>query len=326
MSVKDIITKDYTKESHVFADAFNQYIYKGKQVIKPEDLKPLDTAVIGIPYGADGAGVPVQRFRDSIKSVTVMEDDRAVYLLLAIEAQSEVHLAMPVRNMVYDALQYAAQVEEAARSHREARQVKDPAEPKKKPDAAEYLSGFYRSDRLIPVITLVVYFGPGEWNGPMSIHEMLSVQDPEILSLVSDYKLNLVAPASMTDEELNQFTTSLREVMLFIKYSKDKAKLNELIQNDERFKNVDKKAATVISTVTGAEIEVEDEEETVDMCQALREMMEDASNEGMQKGIQDERTAIAQRMLQEGSLTMELIAKMTNLSVDEVSTLAIGPA
>ena len=67
MGAKDIVTKDYTKESVVFADAFNQYIYKGEQVIKPENLRPLDTNLTGIPYGADGAGVSVQWFRDVLK-------------------------------------------------------------------------------------------------------------------------------------------------------------------------------------------------------------------------------------------------------------------
>lgn len=114
MGIKDIVTKDYTKESNVFADAFNQYIYNGRQIIKPENLKPLDTNLTGIPYGVNGSGIPTQRFRDVLKSVTAMEDGDRVYLLLAIEAQSEVHHAMPVRNMVYDALQYAAQVEDAA--------------------------------------------------------------------------------------------------------------------------------------------------------------------------------------------------------------------
>ena len=160
MGIKDIVTKDYTKESNVFADAFNQYIYNGRQIIKPENLKPLDTNLTGIPYGVDGSGIPTQRFRDVLKSVTAMEDGDRVYLLLAIEAQSEVYHAMPVRNMVYDALQYAAQVEEAARSHRKARKAGEPEEVEKKPDTSEYLSGFYREDRLIPVITLVMYFAP----------------------------------------------------------------------------------------------------------------------------------------------------------------------
>ena len=174
----------------------------------------------------------------------------------------------------------------------------------KKPDASEYLSGFYREDRLIPIITLVLYFSPGEWDGPMSLHEMLAVQDPEILSFVSDYKLNLIAPGQMTDAEIDRFNTSLREVMLFIKYSEDRAKLNEMVEKDDRFKNIDRKAATVISTVTGIEIENEIKEDKVNMCQALREMMEDANKEGMQNA----RVAMAKRMLEEGSFSINLSA------------------
>ena len=319
MGQKDITTKDYMKESTVFADAFNKFIYKGEQVIQAENLKPLDTDITAIPYGADGAGVPTQRYRDVLKSATAMEDENGVYLLLGIESQSEVHHAMPVRNMVYDALQYAAQVEEAARSHREARRAGDPKELAKKPDSGEYLSGFYREDRLIPVVTLAVYFGAGEWDGPMSLHEMLSVQNPEILSYVSDYKLNLIAPEHMSDEEIDQFQTSLREVMLFIKHSKDKAKLNKMMQNDDRFRNMDRNAARVVSSVTGVELEEDEEEEKVDMCQALREMMEEANSEGRQ----DERTAMARRMLKEGGMSIDFIARMTGLSPKEVQLLAI---
>jgi hypothetical protein len=46
---------------------------------------------------------------------------------------------------------------------------------------------------------------------------MLSVDNPEILSLVPDYRINLIAPAEMSNEEIDKFKTNLREVMLFIK-------------------------------------------------------------------------------------------------------------
>ena len=36
-------------------------------MIMPEQLHPLDTTVIGVPYGADDAGVPVQKYRDGMK-------------------------------------------------------------------------------------------------------------------------------------------------------------------------------------------------------------------------------------------------------------------
>ena len=39
------------------------------------------------------------------------------YVLLGIENQTRIHYAMPVRNIIYDALQYGKQVEEIARRH-----------------------------------------------------------------------------------------------------------------------------------------------------------------------------------------------------------------
>lgn len=65
MGVKDIVAKDYTKENVVFADAFNQYIYKWEQVINPENLRPLYTNLIGLPYGAAGTRF---RYRNQTKN------------------------------------------------------------------------------------------------------------------------------------------------------------------------------------------------------------------------------------------------------------------
>ena len=220
MGKKDIITKEYMEDTEVFADVFNHMIYQGEKVIEPEKLKELDTANVVIPYGADGAEVPYQKYRDIFKVLCAMEDENAVYLLLGVENQSKVHFAMPVKNMVYDSLGYAAQVQKAEASHRKARQEKDPKE--KKPDSAEFLSGFYREDRLLPIITVVVYFGADNWAAPRSLHEMLVVQDEEILTLVPDYRINLIAPAELSEEELEHFASSFREVMQFIKASIDK--------------------------------------------------------------------------------------------------------
>ena len=194
---------------------------------------PASENMIGIPYGADGTGMPVQKFRDNMKCLSAMTDDHAAYMILGVEGQSDIHYAMPVKDMVYDSLYYASQVEEAARSHRREsgkvrrnkhREDSDIKEEisEKKVSSGEYLTGFYKEDRLIPVITLVVYFEPDKWDGPICLHEMLSVTDEGILAYVPDYKINLITPEGMTDEELDLFRTSLREVLMFIKYSKDK--------------------------------------------------------------------------------------------------------
>ena len=114
----DTITKDYISDTNVFADVFNYYIYGGEQVISPEQLEERDPAEIALPYGADGAVVPVQKFRDAQKLCTVMTDGKLEYVIYGTEAQAKIHNAMTVRNNLYDALEYAGQVAEAAKSHR----------------------------------------------------------------------------------------------------------------------------------------------------------------------------------------------------------------
>ena len=199
MGVKDTVTTKYMRQNEIFADAFNYFVYGGEQVINPESLEELDTREIDVPYGGEkGTKQPVQKTRDVIKSVIAMMDKRTAYLLLAIEAQSNIHYAMPVKNMVYDALQYAKQVDDAIASHKLSGDYKGS-------DSDEYLSGFMKADHLLPVVTLVVYFDSKEWDGPLSIHEMFTGQDSRVLAFVPDYKINLIAPAAIEDSELEKF-------------------------------------------------------------------------------------------------------------------------
>lgn len=292
MAAKDTVTKDYMKDAKVFADAFNYLLFEGNPVIEPSKLHELDPTEIGMPYGEGKTRATVQKFRDGLKYLTAMEDKNAAYLLLGIENQSEVHYAMAVKNMVYDALQYAAQVEKAAKSHRDAakKNRSDKAEETGaekrgiRLEAGEYLSGFHKGDRLLPVITLVLLFNPEPWDAPMSIHDMLSVQDLKILSFVPDYKINLIAPAQMEAKDMDKFKSSLREVLLYIKYSQNKEQLGKLLETDSRFRGLDVEAAVVIDTVTNSQLKFDRKEKKVDMCQAVADMRKEERQEGREEG------------------------------------------
>lgn len=61
----------------------------------------------------------------------------------------------------------------------------------------EFLSGFRKDDRLLPVVTVVIYFGAEEWDGPLSLHEMYSDCSEEILRYIMDYRVNLITPNSL---------------------------------------------------------------------------------------------------------------------------------
>lgn len=277
LGVKDTVTTKYMRQNEIFADAFNYFVFGGEQVINPDSLEELDTRELDVPYGGEkGAKQPVQKTRDVIKSVIAMMDKRTAYLLLAIENQSNIHYAMPVKNLVYDALQYAKQVEMAIASHKMSGDYKGV-------DSDEYLSGFMKEDRLLPVVTLVIYFDSKEWDGPLSIHEMFDKQDTRVLALVPDYKINLLAPASIKDEDFGKFQSSLKEVLSFIKYARDKDELKRVLDADESFRHLRREEVDVLNACVGAKIAVKEGEEAIDVCLAIQQMNEEAAQKAAQK-------------------------------------------
>lgn len=109
MGKVDTVTKAYMRKNNIFADAFNYLIYEGKPVVDPEQLRELDTTEIALPFGSQEkengqSDDLVQKYRDILKSAVVMQEDEVAYILLGIENQTDIHYAMPVRNMIYDAL------------------------------------------------------------------------------------------------------------------------------------------------------------------------------------------------------------------------------
>ena len=293
---KDIAEKLYTENNRIFADIVNYMVYDGAEIVHPADLMELGNEELMLK-GEDKQ----QRYRDVMKKAVIRQDKDAIYMLVSLENQSEVHYAMPVRNMLNDAMRYMRQVEQIRRERfqqgRQGNQMQE-CTPIEGQIHAEFLSGMTEQDKLLPIITIVILFQDQTWNGPKSIHEMLNTTDPAVLKYVQDYKIHVIAPADMTEDELRKFQSSMREVLNFIKYSKDKRKLAQIMQADaERFKHMEREAVQLLNLVTGAEMEMDEDEEVVNMCKAIQDMRKEERELGQQEGEQKGRQQVIRNML-----------------------------
>lgn len=310
MGRKDTVTKAYMRNNSVFADAFNYLIYGGKTVVDPEKLHELDTTEIALPFVQEENGTrkeeAVQKYRDVLKSAVIKRDNEAAYILLGIENQTDIHYAMPVRNMIYDALQYGKQVADIAARHR----TKD--DNTKTHNRGEYLSGFNQKDKITPVITLVLHFGAEAWDGPMSLHEMMSVQDRELLKFVPDYQLHLIDPARLNKTELEKFSTSLSAVLGYIKYSKNRKELSEFLK-DHPHMEVEADAARVIKEITKTRLDIPKNAEVIDVCQAIEDMLTERAAESKAEG----KLELLAELVQNGDLTLKRAAEKAGMSVEE---------
>lgn len=146
----------------------------------------------------------------------------------------------------------------------------------------------------------------------MSLHEMLEIQNSELLNYIQDYKIHLIEPAKMSEEDLEKFKTSLGTVMGYIKYSKDKEQFIKYKEKNQG-KLLENRAAQVVKTITGIPMEINEEEEDQDMCKAFEEMLEDSRNEGRNEG----KLGILSQLIEQGLLTLETAAAQVNMTPEE---------
>ena len=269
MGMADAVTKQYMKENTVFADAFIFLLYNGENVILPQTLRELDTAEVVIPFTVDDKGKKqaqaVQKYRDILKMTTVMTDDKAAYVLFGVEAQTDIHYAMPVRNVIYDALQYGRQVTEVSKRNRK------------------------------------------------NSGQTMAVTDKGLLQHIPDYRIKLIDPAGIDSDEMDKFHTSLREVLSYIKYSKDADKLAEYMNHNQRMEHLEVGAAQVIKEVTNTKFQIPKGMEEVNMCEAIEVLMKRRGTEGIIQG----KLSLLKELVDDGTLTMEAAAGKVNMSVEE---------
>ena len=233
----------------------------------------------------------MQKLRDIFKNASIKYTGKSYVVLIGVENQSDIHYSIPVKNMFYDVMAYGNQVKETAKKHRK---EKDTA------TSDEFLSGFSKEDKLIPVITITVYLGTKEWDGPRKLSDMFDDVDEELLPFIPDYRINLLAPREITD--FTGFRTSIRQLFEVLKNAYDKEKMQEVLQNDEKFSRVDRETVEAINLFAGTDIDIDEKEEVIDMCKAWEEQ----KNEGRELGERQKIISLVVKKLQKDKSVAEI--------------------
>ena len=310
LGTKDSKAKEYLSDNTRFSEICNYVLFDGEKVIKPEDLKECDTTEVLSVFGIDKKQIVKQKWRDLLKSVSVKHTGQMYVILIGAEAQTDIHYAMPVKTMIYDALNYGEQVNEAKKRHRKNKDYRS---------SDEFLSGFTLDDKLTPVITITLYLGTTQWDGPRSLAEMMPQMDERILPFINDYRINLLNPLEITD--FSKFETGLRPLFELLKNASDEEKLNELITKDDTFTRVDVETVAAINLFVGTDIKYDEKEEVVNMCKAWddhkKRGIQEGMQRGMQQGMQQGRLFEIYLSVQEGDYSAKRGAEKAEMSLDE---------
>lgn len=271
----DPVLKDFWSNNNRFADLFNQVFFQGKTVITPDKLLDKDTEESAVLLEKERI-TSVSRARDVIKQ----HMDGAELVLIALENQMKIHYAMPVRSMLYDALRYTRQCKKWEQIHRQDGDLREPD---------EFLSGMAKTDRLQPVINLVVYYGEKDWDGPASLSDMMDIP-PLFQPLFNDQRLNLLKVSDtggmvFENEDNQDFFALIKEF-----YENDGH--IDLTRFRERFGDKEiyweTMAAVGAATGSGELIEYAQRHKggRLNMCTALENLKQEGRLEGMEEGIE----------------------------------------
>ena len=109
----------------------------------------------------------------------------------------------------------------------------------------------------------------------------------EIRHAMQDYRMQLVNVRRL--EDTGMFQTDVRQVFDFIRYSENKTALKKLVMEDPYYQAVEADAWEVIVQYAkvGNLVKAEEyyrEDGKIDMCTAIRELMEDERREGFAEG------------------------------------------
>lgn len=277
LTAKDEDVYDVLSDDEIFADLYNGSLFDGQQIIRPGMLQQENEKKLIETLDRNGAKIILKKERDVEKSAVFGGGRLAV--MLAAEGQRMVHYGMPVRNMIYDILDYLRQIEELNQQHKLVRDLKS---------GAEYLSGLKKEDRLLPVVTLVFHYGEDQnWDAPLSLHDMLAIpkEMKDYKACIPDYHINLISSKTVKSEN---FRTGLREVFELLPLLKDKEGMKKLLkEKKEHYSRLEPKRGWVIGkfiNIPSLKNFGKEEKGEVNMCTAIEEMIEDGRAEGVGQG------------------------------------------
>ena len=225
----------------------------------------------------------VQRILDVVRKTAYGID----FIIWSLENQEKIHYAMPLRHMVADSLIYLKEYNEIAAQNRKDGHYDT---------SDEFLSGLRKGDRLHPVISLCIYYGKEDWDGPFNLVDMLVM--PEYLKpLISDYKMNLIQVRKSENFCFeNQDISNLFELIRSI-YNKDYDAFQRMYKDKELSTELGLTLGSVVNSqrIINQILEVKEKEKgsDPDMIDPFDEMIEEmkkregekAKKEGRQQGL-----------------------------------------
>lgn len=183
------------------------------------------------------------------------------------------------------------------------------------------MSGLRKEDRLHPIISLTIYYGEPDWDGPRSLRDMIVDMPEEIQAVFSDYPMHLL---EVRDSGKYHFHN--REVETVFEISREAmAGHFDRIQEKYRDTPVSSELLTVIGTmIHSKELQaIGESKEVENMFTAIEKWEQEKLEKGIEKGIEEGRILLIRNLIVNGMSDEDIrkYAKVTDQEIQKAKEL-----
>ena len=218
MGAKDLAEKNLLQYKDVFSDIVNVNLFGGRCYVSAKELSREPGELITKAVSDD-------KLRQLQMDVPMKCKKHNRSFFLCLENQSDKNNVMPVRDMGYQHAKYMEQIKEAKESNRKTGNYPTPMTKE-----------LNDSQKLSPVITLVLNYSQKEWKKPRCLNDMLEFPEDigeELTKWIPEHPICIINLASQSETTIRQYQSDFKYIVRYLSCGNDRKKLDEYFQTTE---------------------------------------------------------------------------------------------
>ena len=295
-------------------------------------VHPAPEHEVSLRQADDGKWLSRERACDVVRCIQWDETRPDRRFLLGIENQLHPHVLMPWRVMEMQNMFCARQLRALHReSHGGGKGTVDRVDRvdrADRADRAEFLSKVPRTFRFRRMVTVVIHWGTDDWDTPRQFADLLEESAfPELLPFEPRMLCPMLIPTEISPEILDGMEKFLKLALQYVCASRDRGRMERLLKEHPEYQALPRDFAQGLLEVVGSRYQVDSTKETVNMCKAIEDMMNESKAVGMEEGMKEGGREMARglvRFMREKDLPEDMLREFLarqNFSPEQIADL-----
>ena len=219
MGSKDLAEKNLLQYKDVFSDIVNVNLFGGRHYISANELSREPGELIT----KSSSDNKLKQLQMDVPMKCIKKYNTRFFVCL--ENQSDINNIMPVRDMGYQHAKYMEQVRTIKETNRQQQTYPSPI-----------TKGIHDTQKLDPVITLVLNYSQKEWKKPKQLQDVLNIPDDmrkEFEKWISPHSIGIINLANQSESTMQMYHSDFKYIVRYLSCKNDKEKLESFFRTTD---------------------------------------------------------------------------------------------